>query len=82
MDNCLESHPEQKLIQEAAGTVVIMNSHTWHGGTVNQTNQLRRIIQSYFVRRDQVPQLNQQEYICDNTLQRLSLAEKVILDIH
>ena len=81
MDNCLESHPEQKLILEAAGTVVIMNSHTWHGGTVNQTNQLRRIIQSYFVRRDQVPQLNQREYICDKTLQRLSLAEKVILDV-
>ena len=82
MDNPLDSHSEQKLILAPAGTVIIMNSHAWHGGTVNQTNQLRRVIQSYFVRRDQVPQLNQREYICDSTLQRLSLAEKVILDVH
>ncbi|NET55486.1 MAG: phytanoyl-CoA dioxygenase family protein [Symploca sp. SIO2E6] len=81
MDNTLGSHPQQKLILVPAGTVVVMNSHAWHGGTLNQSNQLRRVIQSYFVRRDQTPQLNQREYVRSETLQRLSYAAKVILDV-
>lgn len=82
MPNCFDSYPGQKLILAPAGSVVIMNAHTWHGGTLNQSSQLRRIIQSYFVRRDQVPQLNQREYINHETLKRLSFPKKVILDVH
>ncbi|MEM8676585.1 MAG: phytanoyl-CoA dioxygenase family protein [Cyanobacteria bacterium P01_G01_bin.67] len=81
IDNCLVPYPEQSLILAPAGTVIIMNSHTWHGGTVNYTNQLRRIIQSYFVQRDQVPQLNQREYAGEQIQQRLTVVEKLILDI-
>lgn len=81
MKDRLADHPEQKLILAPAGSVLIMNSHAWHGGTLNRTDNLRRIIQSYFVRRNQVPQLNQREYVRKATLARLTPEEKVLLDV-
>ncbi len=81
VNNCLVAHPEQELILAPAGSVIIMNSHTWHGGTVNTTDNLRRIIQSYFVCRNQAPQLNQRKYIRESTLARLTPEEKVLLDV-
>lgn len=56
-------HPDQVLIEAPAGTVVIFNSHTWHGGTTNTTDLPRRAIHSYFCRRDQPQQIDQQRYI-------------------
>ena len=31
-------HPDEQLLTGKAGTVVIFNSHLWHGGTVNRTH--------------------------------------------
>lgn len=81
LDNPWESHPHQKLLLAPAGSVAIINSHTWHGGTTNYTEELRRSIQSYFVRRDQPTQLNQQQYVRPETLARLSQAAKFLMDV-
>src|SRR5262249_27778003 len=35
-------HPDEKLLTAPAGTVVVFNSHTWHGGTQNKTSKPRR----------------------------------------
>jgi len=74
-------HPAEKLILGPAGTVVIFNSHTWHGGTLNRTSNRRRAMHSYFCRRKHEQQLNQQKFIRPETLGRLSDAAKVILDV-
>jgi ectoine hydroxylase-related dioxygenase (phytanoyl-CoA dioxygenase family) len=37
---------------------VVLNAHTWHGGTENRTNQPRRAIHSFYCRWD----LPQQQY--------------------
>lgn len=74
-------HPEQKLIEAPAGTVVIFNSHTWHGGTTNQTSQVRRAVHSYFCRRDQPQQINQARYLRPETRARLSSAALEILAV-
>ncbi len=37
LDDPWAAHPDEVLIEAPAGTVVIFNSHTWHGGTVNRT---------------------------------------------
>lgn len=45
------AHPREVLVLEPAGTVVVFNSHLWHGGTKNLTDQPRRALHGYFTRR-------------------------------
>lgn len=81
MDDPVQPHPDEILLTAPAGTVVIFNSHTWHGGTLNRTDQPRRAMHSYFTRRDQTQQLDQKAYIRPETYQRLSPAARFILDV-
>jgi ectoine hydroxylase-related dioxygenase (phytanoyl-CoA dioxygenase family) len=81
MEDPTQSQPGEILVTGPAGTVVIFNSHTWHGGTLNRTDRPRRAMHSYFVRRDQPQQLDQKAYIRPETYQRLSPAARSILDI-
>ena len=74
-------HPDQVLLTAPAGTVVIFNSHTWHGGTLNQSDQPRYGLHSYFCRRDQKQQTDQKALIGPETYNRLSEAAQTILDI-
>jgi ectoine hydroxylase-related dioxygenase (phytanoyl-CoA dioxygenase family) len=50
-------HPSEELLIAPAGTVVVFNSHTWHGGTLNRTEKPRRALHSYWTRRHQPQQL-------------------------
>ena len=75
------AHPHEQKILAPAGTVVIFNSHVWHGGTLNSTDRPRRALHSYFCRRNQPQQLDQRAYIRPATYQRLSEAERYILDV-
>jgi ectoine hydroxylase-related dioxygenase (phytanoyl-CoA dioxygenase family) len=81
LDDPWATHPDQKIIEAPAGTVVIFNSHTWHGGTDNHTNAPRRSIHSYFCRRDQPQQVDQQRYIRPETFARLSEEARRIVDV-
>ncbi len=76
-----ETHPDEKLLIAPAGTVVIFNSHTWHGGTRNQTDKPRRALHSYFTKRHNAQQLPQSRYITPETRARLSVAARFILDV-
>jgi len=49
--DCLADHPDQISLSGRAGSVVVFNSHLWHGGRANRTQALRRGVLSYFVRR-------------------------------
>jgi ectoine hydroxylase-related dioxygenase (phytanoyl-CoA dioxygenase family) len=60
---------------------VIFNSHTWHGGTLNRTEKPRRALHSYFTRRDQPQQTNQQASLSHETLDSLSEAARIVLDV-
>jgi ectoine hydroxylase-related dioxygenase (phytanoyl-CoA dioxygenase family) len=71
---------EVKLVAPT-GCVMIFNSHTWHGGTLNRSNRRRRGLHSYFCRRDQQQQLDQRKYIRPETRARLSPAGCYILDV-
>ncbi|RZT13337.1 ectoine hydroxylase-related dioxygenase (phytanoyl-CoA dioxygenase family) [Kribbella sp. VKM Ac-2569] len=81
MPNPGADHPDQIQLTGEAGTVVIFNSHLWHGGTQNHTNNPRRALHSYFARRHQPQQLDQQTYIRLNTYNRLTPAQHFILDV-
>lgn len=74
-------HPQEVQLLAPAGTVVVFNSHTWHGGTRNNSNAPRRALHSYFCRRGQPQQLDQRRYIRPETRARLSVAALYLLDI-
>jgi ectoine hydroxylase-related dioxygenase (phytanoyl-CoA dioxygenase family) len=74
-------HPDEVLLMAPAGTVVVFNSHTWHGGTLNRSPNRRRALHSYFCRRGQPQQLDQRRYIRRDTYDRLSPAARRILDV-
>lgn len=74
-------HPDEVLLLAPAGTVVIFNSHLWHGGTRNATDRPRRALHSYFCRRDQPQQLDQRAYVRAGTRARLSAAARFVLDV-
>ncbi len=57
-------HPDEQLVLAPAGTVVVMNAHTWHGGTANRTDQPRLALHSFYCRRD-VPQQQYQKQLID-----------------
>ena len=75
------AHPDEVLITGPAGTVVIFNSHLWHGGTQNRSDRPRRALHSYFTCRGNRQQLDQQKYIRPQTRARLSPAARFILDV-
>jgi ectoine hydroxylase-related dioxygenase (phytanoyl-CoA dioxygenase family) len=75
------THPREIKLLAPAGTVVIFNSHVWHGGTLNTTDQRRRALHSYFCRRDQPQQLDQGKYLRPETNARLSPAARFILGL-
>jgi hypothetical protein len=81
MNDPMDSHPDEKIIVAEAGSVVIFNSHTWHGGTTNHSTQPRRAIHSYFCKRDQVQQTDQSKYIKESTLNRISKEAAFILGL-
>jgi ectoine hydroxylase-related dioxygenase (phytanoyl-CoA dioxygenase family) len=74
-------HPDEIQLIAKAGTVVIFNSHVWHGGTLNRTDKPRRALHSYFCRRCHPQQLDQRRYMRPETLGRLSCAARHILDV-
>ena len=74
-------HPNQVQLIGAAGTVVVFNSHLWHGGMKNETDSPRRAMHSYFCRRDQRQQLDQRKWLRKETVARLSIESRVILDV-
>jgi ectoine hydroxylase-related dioxygenase (phytanoyl-CoA dioxygenase family) len=74
-------HPDEVLLLAPAGTVVVFNSHLWHGGTLNSSPRPRRALHSYFTRRGNGQQLDQRKYVRPQTRDRLSPAAQFILDV-
>jgi ectoine hydroxylase-related dioxygenase (phytanoyl-CoA dioxygenase family) len=74
-------HPDEELILAPAGTVVVFNSHAWHGGTLNQTANPRRAVHSYWTRRSQPQQLDQMKYLSEETKAGFSGAERYLLGV-
>ena len=72
--------PDQALVLAPAGAVIVFNSHTWHGGTLNRTDKPRRVMHAYFTRRGEPQQTDQRAYMRPATYARLSPAARFMLD--
>jgi len=73
------AHPEERLALGAAGDVVLMNAHLWHGGTANRTAAPRRSLHAFFVRGDQPQQQYQKRLLRPETQASLSPRMRRIL---
>jgi ectoine hydroxylase-related dioxygenase (phytanoyl-CoA dioxygenase family) len=73
------AHPQEEVVTGKAGTLVIMNAHTWHGGTANRSNGSRIAMHAFYCRNDK-PQQQYQKQLLDQSLQQsLSAALRQLL---
>jgi ectoine hydroxylase-related dioxygenase (phytanoyl-CoA dioxygenase family) len=64
----LADHPRQSVVTGAAGSVIVMNAHLWHGGMANRTSCPRTAVHAFYCRRDK-PQQQYQKQLLDADLQ-------------
>jgi len=57
------SHPGEVLLLGKAGTVVVMNTHMWHGATANRSDAPRRALHVFYCRRDKPQQQHQKQLL-------------------
>jgi ectoine hydroxylase-related dioxygenase (phytanoyl-CoA dioxygenase family) len=74
-------HPDEVKAIAPAGSVLVFNSHVWHGGTNNRTDRPRRALFAYFCRRHQPQLLDQKQYMRPETYARLNEAARYVLDV-
>ncbi len=74
-------YPGEVLVTAPAGSVVIINSSIWHGGTRNDSGARRRVLHLTYTRRDLPQQLYQRDYLTKELYERMSPAQRFLLDI-
>ena len=57
------THPAEQIVTAPAGSVVVMNSHLWHGGLDNRTPGHRTSIHAFYCRRDKPQQQYQKQLL-------------------
>lgn len=72
LTDAIAPHPEEKLLTAPAGSVVVMNTHAWHGGTANRTGNHRRALHAFYCRFDKPQQQYQKRLLRPETQDRLS----------
>ena len=65
-------HPQEVLLTAPAGSVVVMNTHAWHGGTANRTPNHRRALHAFYCRYDKPQQQYQKRLLRPETQAKLS----------
>lgn len=73
------THPDETYLTAPAGTMVAINAHLWHGGTVNTTDTARKIISIFWTQRG-VYQQEAHRQLTDESRARLSEAAQFLLD--
>jgi ectoine hydroxylase-related dioxygenase (phytanoyl-CoA dioxygenase family) len=74
-----DSLPDEELVTGKAGTVVIMNTHMWHGGTANRTDRCRRALHGFYTRSDKPQQQYQKALLRPETVAALTPLQRKVL---
>lgn len=72
-------HPDQVHVTGRAGSVVIVNAHTWHAGTANRTDRPRTALHAFYCRRDKPQQAYQKRLLRPQVQASLSAALRDVL---
>ena len=75
----LATHPDEVLLLGKAGSIAVMNSHLWHGGTANRTTAPRLAMHAFYCRRDKPQQRYQKMLLRPETQASLTADERRIL---
>lgn len=59
----LADHPEQVHLIGRAGSILILNAHTWHAGTANRSGRPRTALHAFYCRRDKPQQQYQKRLL-------------------
>jgi ectoine hydroxylase-related dioxygenase (phytanoyl-CoA dioxygenase family) len=81
LEDPMAPHPDEIIWEAPAGSVLIFNAHTWHGGTENTSGARRRLLHSYYTRREDPQQQDQRKWITAATRSRLTPAQCWLLDV-
>lgn len=74
-----QPHPAEELLLAPAGSVVVMNTHAWHGGTANRSEDHRRALHAFYCRSDMPQQQYQKKMLRPETQAALSPEVRKIL---
>lgn len=80
-DDLDSPYPGEVLITGSAGSIVIANSSLWHSGTAKQNNNPRRVLHLTYTRRDLPQQLTQLDYLTPALYDRMSPAQRYLMEI-
>lgn len=69
----------EELVTGNAGTVVVMNTHMWHGGTANRTDHCRRALHAFYTRNDKPQQQYQKALLRPQTVEALTPTQRRVL---
>src|SRR5262249_44720655 len=64
-------HPDEVLLTAPAGSVAVVNTHAWHGGTANRSGGPRRCLHAFYVRWDKPQQFFQRNWLSEETMRAL-----------
>ncbi len=81
MPDPLAPHAREVVLQAPAGTVIAFNSHCWHGGTLNRSADLRRVMHMAYVPLSRKQLTDQRRYLRPETSRRLTPQMKCLLDV-
>jgi len=77
----LAPHPREQLLLAKAGSVAVVNTHAWHGGTANRSGGLRRCLHAFYVRWDFPQQQFQRKLLSEETKAQLTPTLRELLAI-
>tara|TARA_B100000530_G_scaffold269800_1_gene182436 strand:- start:250 stop:1026 length:777 start_codon:yes stop_codon:yes gene_type:complete len=81
MNNPLEAHQDEVYVIAPAGSIVILNAHTWHGGTLNVSGARRRVAHLSYCLRHEQQQFIQQDFLTSSLYERMPPAQRYLLQI-
>ena len=81
LDDPVAPHPQQIRVTGRAGTVIVLNAHTWHGGLANRTDAPRTALHAFYCRSDKPQQQFQKKLLAADVQQSLTPRLRELLAI-
>ncbi len=81
LDDPETTHPNEVYLECPAGSVMIFNAHTWHGGMINHLGTRRRVLHGLYIDRVDDAQQDQKKWLTQETASRLTPAQKWLLEV-